>query len=162
MGLYACIDGLELDEMEAERAVVDNEFATGKLVYCEVLFQVVEAEGSDGFRISQQRIAFATVALSCVKDLEMAVGVVELEDEFSTVVSVVEHHDLALNRHEQTLFTDVFLSACGQRVDVGQLPITVEFAVLGMLQQVTTGSQGEQDGDKGEEYCDMLIHVVSY
>ena len=153
---------LELDEMEAERAVVDNEFATGKLVYCEVLFQVVEAEGSDGFRISQQRIAFATVALSCVKDLEMAVGVVELKDEFGSVVSIVEHHDLALNRHEQTLFTDVFLSASGQRVNNGQLPVAVELAVLGMLQQITTGNQNKQDGDEGEEYCEMLIHVVSY
>ena len=148
--------------METERAVVEDEFAAGELLHGEVLFKIVEAKGSETFRICQQRVSFSTVTLSCVKDLEMAVGVVELKYVFISVVSVVEHQDLALDSHEQTLFADAFLSASSQCVDGGQLPIAVEFAVLGMLQQITTGSQGKQDGDKREEYFETLIHVVSY
>lgn len=151
--------------METERAVVEDKFTAGELLYGEVLLQTTKTKGLESVGRCQQRVAVPAVIDPCVENFEMAVGMVELKDESGTIVYVVEHHDRALDSHEQTLALEVFLSAGGQRIDSGQFPITVELAVFGMLQQIAAGSEGEQDGDQQKKrFIDIFCHheSVSY
>ena len=100
--------------MEAERAVVEDELAAGKLLHGEVLLKGIEAKGLETVGRCQQRVAISAVIDSCVEDFEVVVGMVELKDVSTPIVYVVEHHDRALNRHEQALVMEVCLSAGGQ------------------------------------------------
>ena len=145
--------------MEAERAVVEDELAAGKFLHGEVLLKGIEAKGLETIGRCQQRVAISAVIDSCVENFEVAVGMVERKDVSTPIVYVVEHHDRALNRHEQALVMEVCLSACGQRVDVGEFPIAVEFPVVGGFQEITTGGHEKDDGEQREEYLEMFCHI---
>ena len=51
--------------MEAERAVVEDELAAGKLFHGEVLLKGIEAKGLETVGRCQQRVAISAVIDSC-------------------------------------------------------------------------------------------------
>lgn len=159
MGFLLIWKCLEFDEMETERAVVEDKLAAGKLLHGEVLLKAAEAKGLETVGRCQQGVAVSAVIDSRVEDLEMTVGMVELKDVSGAIVYVVEHHDFALNSHEQALVMEVFLSAGGQCVDGGEFPIAVEFPIVGGFHEITAGSKEKYDGDQREEYLEMFCHI---